>query len=153
MRWDLPKGWAECALGEVGEIVTGNTPPKNNPANYGEKYPWVKPPNLGSDNPIYKTADSLSELGAMVARILPVGTTLVSCIGILGKVGFAGTALATNQQINSVVFYPQLVDSRYGFHYCKTLSTWLEETMHTDALSDHELLAILLGSGTKNMMS
>jgi len=127
MSDELPQGWAEVSLEEVGEIVTGNTPPKNNAANYGDKYPWVKPPDLDSGTPITTTTDFLSETGAQLARLLPEGTTLVSCIGFLGKVGYAGTTLATNQQINSVVFDKRLVEPRYGYHYCKTLRRWLED--------------------------
>jgi type I restriction enzyme S subunit len=127
MSSGLPRGWAECTLAEVGEVVTGNTPPKNNTANYGKKYPWVKPPDLGSDAPITKTGESLSAEGARLARLLPSETTLVSCIGILGKVGYAGTTLATNQQINSVVFDRTLVEPRYGFQYCKTLREWMDQ--------------------------
>jgi len=127
MSDELPQGWAEAALEDVGEIVTGNTPPKNNPANYGNKYPWAKPPDLDSGVPITKTAEFLSETGAQLARLLPEGATLVSCIGLLGKVGYAGTTLTTNQQINSVVFEKRLVEPRYGFHYCKTLRLWLED--------------------------
>jgi type I restriction enzyme S subunit len=127
MRNGLPKEWVECTLAEVGEIVTGNTPPKNNPANYGEKYPWVKPPDLGSDAPITKTRESLSAAGAQLARLLPPQTTLVSCIGILGKVGYAGTTLTTNQQINSVVFDRRVVEPLYGFHYCKILCEWMDD--------------------------
>src|SRR6266566_2773802 len=108
MSKELPQGWCECTLDEVGEIVTGNTPPKNTPANYGNEYPWVKPPDLGSDTPIVKTAEYLSERGAAIARLLPPGTTLVSCIGLLGKIGFAGRTLATNQQINSIIFDAKL---------------------------------------------
>ena len=123
----LPKGWCKCTLSDVGDIITGNTPPKDTPENYGDKYPWVKPPDLDSNISITATSEFLSDRGSKLARLLPHGATLVSCIGILGKIGYAGTVLASNQQINSVVFDPQLADSRYGFHFCKTLRSWLEE--------------------------
>ncbi len=123
----LPQGWCECTLSDVGDIVTGNTPSKDTLENYGDIYPWVKPPDLGIDVPITTTSEFLSEQGGNLARLLPHGATLVSCIGILGKIGYAGTVLASNQQINSVVFDSRLVISRYGFHFCKTLRPWLEE--------------------------
>jgi type I restriction enzyme S subunit len=69
----------------------------------------------------------LSELGVRKARLLPTGSVLVSCIGTLGKVGIAGVPLATNQQINAIVFHGKLVIPRYGFYCCQTLSRWLEE--------------------------
>ena len=41
--------WREVELGELGEIVTGNTPPRNNSKSYGDKTPWIKPPNLDKE--------------------------------------------------------------------------------------------------------
>lgn len=121
----LPQGWIKIELQEVGEIITGNTPPKKDPDNYGNDYPWVKPADLDTKDIIKQTAESLSEKGAKKARLLEPETVMVSCIGILGKVGFAGKTLATNQQINSITFDKRLVYPRYGFFYCKTLSEWM----------------------------
>src|SRR5689334_20544934 len=95
---ELPEGWAELKLGEVGELVTGTTPVRNVPANFGTDYPWVKPPDLDNDCPITHTGEGLSKKGAASSRLLAPGSVMVSCIGNLGKVGFAGTYLATNQQ-------------------------------------------------------
>ncbi|PMG76918.1 restriction endonuclease subunit S [Vibrio lentus] len=51
---------------------------------------------------------------------------MVSCIGNLGKVGFATRKCATNQQINSIVFHEGIL-SRYGFYYSLTLENWLNK--------------------------
>jgi type I restriction enzyme S subunit len=87
----------------VAQVVTGNTPPKNDEENYGTDVPWVKPPELGETVPVVSTAESLSLQGAKQARLLPKGAVMVCCIGSIGRVGIAGTELATNQQINSVI--------------------------------------------------
>jgi len=123
--YELPAGWTWAKLEDVGHIVTGNTPSKSEPENYGDNVPWVKPPDLDRDQPICMTREMLSIEGAKKARVLPKGSVLVSCIGILGKVGFAGTELATNQQINSIVFNEDAIYPKYGFYYCKTLKEWL----------------------------
>ena len=123
---DLPEGWCETELRDVGILTTGNTPSRSNEQNFGNTYPWVKPPDLDQIEPITSTTEGLSKKGASVARLLRPGTVMVSCIGNLGKVGIAGTTLATNQQINSITFYESLVHPRYGFHYCRMLRSWLE---------------------------
>jgi type I restriction enzyme S subunit len=123
----IPSTWCIARLSELGDIETGNTPPKSDPTSYGTTYPWVKPPDLDQAIPITSTAECLSESGGEKARLLPTGAVLVSCIGKLGKVGIAGRRLAANQQINSVVFDSEIVESRYGFYYCQTLKPWLEE--------------------------
>lgn len=131
----LPSGWCVMELAEAGEVVTGNTPPTSEKDNFGDEYPLVRPTELGTDRPIVEAAVGLSKKGASLARLLPVGSVLVSCIGSLGKVGIAGCELATNQQINSVVFDPELVDARYGFYYCQTITKWLEEHSSATTIS------------------
>jgi type I restriction enzyme S subunit len=112
--------WPMIPFSEVAEVVTGNTPPKKDLENYGPGIPWVKPPDLDAWHPITETEETLSEVGQRKARLLPPGTVMVCCIGSIGRVGIAGTNLATNQQINSLVFGP-LVESRFGYYYCRSI--------------------------------
>lgn len=109
--------WPSVPFAHVAEVVTGNTPPKKDAENYGPGIPWVKPPDLNGWEPITKTAETLSPVGQRKARLLPAGTVMVCCIGSIGRVGIAGTTVATNQQINSLVF-GRLVEPRFGYHYC-----------------------------------
>lgn len=117
--YELPESWVWANLKEVGQIVTGNTPSKKDPTNYGDFLPWVKPPDLENDEPITSTKEMLSVKGAEKARVLPKGAVLVSCIGLLGKVGIAGRKLATNQQINAIVLDESVIPE-YCYYYCKT---------------------------------
>ncbi|PIQ44672.1 MAG: restriction endonuclease subunit S, partial [Deltaproteobacteria bacterium CG12_big_fil_rev_8_21_14_0_65_43_10] len=100
--------WPEVQFAKVAEIVTGNTPPKKDPDNYGPGVPWAKPPDLDAWEPVTKTAETLSPKGQKLARLLPEETVMVCCIGSIGRVGIAGTTLATNQQINSLIFGPRV---------------------------------------------
>jgi type I restriction enzyme, S subunit len=110
---------------DVAEIVTGSTPSTKDPENYGELIPFVKPPDLNGST-INETKSYLSKKGGGLARIIPRNSVLVGCIGSLGKIGIAGRELATNQQINALVFNENLVYPRYGFHYCKTIGPLLK---------------------------
>ncbi len=51
---------------------------------------------------------------------------MVCCIGSLGKVGISGRTVATNQQINSVVFNASRIWPRFGFYACRLLKSKLE---------------------------
>ena len=117
--------WPEVQFADIAEIVTGNTPPKKNPENYGSGVPWVKPPDLDGWEPVTQTSENLSPKGQKLARLLPEGTVMVCCIGSIGRVGIAGTKLATNQQINSLVFGPQ-VEPRFGYYYCRRIPQVLQ---------------------------
>jgi len=117
--------WPEVQFADIAEIVTGNTPPKKNPENYGSGVPWVKPPDLDGWEPVTQTSESLSPKGQKLARLLPKGTVMVCCIGSIGRVGIAGTTLATNQQINSLIFGPQ-VEPKFGYYYCRWIPHLLQ---------------------------
>lgn len=123
---ELPDSWTSTSLQTVANLVTGNTPSPKSPEYYGGNVPFVKPGDLDGVDPIAVTGQQLTELGAQQSRLVRAGATLVSCIGNLGKVGFAGVPLATNQQINSAEFHGEIVDDRYGYYLCKTLKPWME---------------------------
>ena len=123
---ELPYTWTSTSIKTVANLVTGNTPPTKSPEYYGGNVPFVKPGDLDGVDPIATTEQQLTELGAQQSRLVRAGATLVSCIGNLGKVGFAGVPLATNQQINSAEFHSEIVDDRYGYYLCKTLKPWME---------------------------
>lgn len=115
---EIPAHWEVKMLKYVAKIVTGNTPPKTDPENYDELegLPWVKPDNLGTFLPISKSQECLSAKGVALARVVPKEAILTCCIGSIGSIGIAGCELATNQQINSVIFKGQRVLHKYGFY-------------------------------------
>jgi type I restriction enzyme S subunit len=98
----LRDGWTSVELREIGRIVTGSTPSKAKTEYYGGSFPFVKPPEL-CHGPVNDAKDKLSDKGAEVADVAPVGSVLVSCIGNLGKTGRATQPVAFNQQINAII--------------------------------------------------
>lgn len=123
-----PAGWTVKRFADVAEIVTGCTPPTSYSEYYGGSFPFVGPGDLGEITPITIAQKSLSESGAAKARILPIGSVLVCCIGAtIGKVGISGCPLATNQQINALIFNEQVIDPRYAFHYCRSVSSVIRD--------------------------
>jgi type I restriction enzyme S subunit len=113
-------------LQDLGTIYTGSTPKTNDESLFGGDIPFVTPGDLGEITPIHTATRSLTEEGAKTGTLLPAGAVLVCCIGSLGKIGFAGKPLVTNQQINAVVFDGKKIDPRYGFFACRLLKPQLE---------------------------
>ena len=100
--------WRQLQVSEVGEIITGRTPPTGNQKNYGGDLPFFKPTDLDAGYNVRVARQYLSKEGATHVRILPPLSVLVTCIGAtIGKTGLARVRCATNQQINAVI-----VDSR-----------------------------------------
>jgi type I restriction enzyme S subunit len=116
---DLPEGWGEFLVGNLGKAITGNTPPTKDSKNYGGDIPFIKPTEL-VDRPVSIGRETISEKGAELARILPKGGVLVSCIGYLGKTAIAKREVAFNQQINAIIFN-EAVLPEYGFYYFQSL--------------------------------
>lgn len=123
---NLASGWRRAKLGEICEVVTGNTPPKGEISYYGGTIPWIKPDNLGKTMYVEESSEYLTDEGGRIARILPPGTVLVSCIGNLGKCAIAKKALATNQQINALIPCED-IDSEYLYFVCSTLHQQLNK--------------------------
>ena len=122
MKYKSPKAWKISKFSDVAKVVTGSTPLTSHPEYYGDFIPFIGPSELGYSVPITTSTKNLSELGSKKARILPKDSVLVCCIGAtIGKVGFAGTELVTNQQMNSLVFDESKVFPRYAFYYCQTI--------------------------------
>jgi type I restriction enzyme S subunit len=118
--------WPYKTISSLGTVVTGSTPRTTEARFYGGDIPFVTPAELDGVDPVFSTPRTLSEEGANEARVLPEGTVMVCCIGSLGKVGIAGRPVATNQQINSVVFDTTRVWPRFGYYACRLLKPKLE---------------------------
>lgn len=104
-------------LKDIGEVITGNTPSKSNSEFYDSKdVMFIKPDDLYIDRitMLNESKEYLSNKGAEHARILPQGSVLVTCIGIIGKVGILKQEIAAfNQQINAIVPNKNIVNEKY----------------------------------------
>ena len=103
-----PMGWDTSALGEVGEVITGNTPSRKCPEYYGEDIEWIKSDNINDPSFVLTEAEErLSIAGKAVARTSPSGSILVTCIAgspsCIGNAAIADREVAFNQQINAFV--------------------------------------------------
>lgn len=100
-------------IGELGDVVTGNTPPRSDPTNYGRGLEWIKSGDVREDGSVSKAAESLSPTGRRRARVAPPGSCLVVCIAgsrdSIGRAGLLDRPVAFNQQINAIIPGPELL--------------------------------------------
>jgi type I restriction enzyme S subunit len=96
--------WEFKRLGEVGEIVTGNTPDTKNHNFYDGDKLFVSPVDINTNRFIGETRTTLTDKGFKEGRKVKAGSILFVCIGsTIGKVAQNKTECITNQQINAVV--------------------------------------------------
>ena len=99
----IPEDWEVKRLGELAPIATGNTPPTNDPSNYGDEFLFVGPVDMGENKFISRTEKMLSRKGFSIARKFPADSILFVSIGsTIGKCGIAPVDLTSNQQINAI---------------------------------------------------
>ncbi len=114
----LPNGWINVYIDEVGITLTGSTPKTADKDNFDGNIPFYKPTDLNAGYFLQSSKNTLSEKGASLSRTFPSNSILVTCIGsTIGKVGFARKGGATNQQINVIVPFKDLVIPEYVFWF------------------------------------
>jgi len=116
----MNEDWVECTLGEVFDTVTGNTPSKKEIDNYGSEVPFVKPPQINNGF-LQPSTEFLSKKGKIKARVLPINSVLVTCIGNLGRIGINKTEVAFNQQINAIKPLSG-IESKYTFYQAQSIN-------------------------------
>ena len=105
--------WEQRKLGEIGAVVTGNTPQTSNPDYYSSTgMPWITPTDIDESGELTPERH-LSEQGREVARIVPPGSILCTCIASIGKNAISEVTCGFNQQINAVVPDSSRYDSRF----------------------------------------
>lgn len=102
------KEWPKKPLSAFGEIITGNTPPRNISEYYNEKHiEWIKTDNIQHEKKYpTKAAEYLSAKGAIKGRVVDSNSILVACIAgsinSIGRVAITNRRVAFNQQINAI---------------------------------------------------
>ena len=122
--------WKKVKLGDICEVITGNTPSKKIKEYWNkDEVPFITPPELKYEGINYITPSIfVSKIGAKQGRIIPKNSICVCCIGSLGKLGILKEDGITNQQINSLILKDKNIDLLYLYFYLKTIKNNLEAT-------------------------
>ena len=98
--------WKEVKLGDIGNIITGSTPPTKNKEYFGNDCLFITPTDYKNCNKYISNSErgiSLLGIEKLKNRLLPEGSVMVTCIATMGKVLINKLPAITNQQINSVI--------------------------------------------------
>ena len=114
--------WHNLTINDLGQIITGSTPPTKKTEYYGNKYPFITPTDMKIDSRIVHTKRFLSQKGYEYNknRLLPPNAVCVVCIASIGKTCMTTLPSITNQQINSVVVNQQEHDPFFIYYLLKT---------------------------------
>jgi type I restriction enzyme S subunit len=129
--------WELIPLCQYGRITTGNTPPRDDPDNYGDAIEWIKSDNINTPSHyVTRASEGLSEKGLSLARTATNGSTLITCIAgsrdCVGNAALTDRTVAFNQQINAITPGPQ-VDPHF-LYALVLLSKPLVQRASTDSM-------------------
>lgn len=109
-------------VSELGEVVTGHTPPTSKREYYGDYIPFIKPTDISVDSKYtYEPEEYYSQLGFEKYKksLIPRGATCVVCIGTLGeKMTMSACDCFTNQSINTII-PNENYDNEYVYYLLK----------------------------------
>lgn len=98
---EIPEGWEVRPFTHTVEIVSGGTPKTSIPEYWGGDIPWFSVVDAPTDSNIWVvdtqrkiTAEGLHNSST---QILPIGSTIISARGTVGRIALVGTPMAMNQ--------------------------------------------------------
>ena len=143
-------------IGDLGEIITGNTPPRNKPEYYGTFTPFIKATDISENEKYtYYPEEYYSEVGhrKYLRSLIPKGASCVVTIGSIGKkmtmahcdcfINQAMNAIIPNDSYDKEYVYYLL---RYNIHKLKSLDSGTasgRENVSKSAFSNMQLQVIV----------
>ncbi len=98
---EIPKGWRVQSFADTVDIIGGGTPKTSVTEYWGGTIPWFSvvdaPPS--SEIWVIDTEKKVTQkgVGNSSTRLLPIGTTILSARGTVGRVALVGVPMAMNQ--------------------------------------------------------
>lgn len=131
MPFEVPSSWVWTTLGDIAEIITGNTPSKDIKEYYSGNIPFFKPTDLEQGIHTKYSKDRLTPLGFEQSRKLPANSVLVTCIGAtIGKTGLTTVEGTCNQQINAIIPTSAIL-AKFLFYVC--ISDYMQHEIKANA--------------------
>ncbi len=122
LKREIPDGWSDGTLDELGQIVGGSTPSTKSQENFSKKgFPWITPNDLSGNigcKFITRGAIDVSDEGIKTASLKkhPKGTVLLSSRAPIGYMAIARNEVTTNQGFKS--FVPNKCYPTNYIYYC-----------------------------------
>lgn len=138
-------------LGDICDIKIGRTPPRKQPQWFSESHgiKWVSIKDMGntgkyiSQTSEFLTADAIKKFNV---PIIPAGTLLMSFKLTVGRLGFTGHDMCSNEAIAQLpIKDSDIVDKNYLYYYLKNFNF--------DSLSSTSSIATAVNSKTVKSIS
>jgi len=100
-----PENWVVV---QIGEICPSVVPSRDKPKTFSGEIPWITLPSFPSDKWYLDTSNvdlglTIEEANKYSARVIPVNSVLMSCIGRFGLTAINQIPVIPNQQIHAFI--------------------------------------------------
>lgn len=146
--YKLPNNWVWTKVKEVNEVVTGNTPSKQKTEYWENKnINFVKPSDLNQGRNLTASEEYVDNRAKEKIRLIPKFSTILCCIGSIGKSSFSEIECCTNQQINSLI-PKRTLNPIYNYYYLNS-SFFINQMKNSSSATT---IAILNKSKTEELL-
>lgn len=140
--------WKKTKISDIAEVIGGGTPSTKQSEYWGNDIPWLTPKDLSGYNKRYISNGerniSNEGLKNSSARMLPVGSILLTSRAPIGYLAIAEQDLCTNQGFKSLVLKPGN-DSEFFYYLLKNNIEYIKN------MSSGSTFAEISGSQVKNL--
>ena len=102
----IPGGWEVKSLAEMVQLIGGGTPKRSSAEFWGGDILWFSVQDAPADGDVFviDTEEKITRNGLEKSstRLLPVGTTIISARGTVGRLALVGAEMAMNQSCYGV---------------------------------------------------
>ncbi len=104
---EIPEGWECMPLSEMVELIGGGTPKRSEPAYWNGDICWFSVKDAPNDGNVFviDTVEKITDAGlkGSSTKLLPLGTTIITARGTVGKLALTGVVTAMNQSCYGVI--------------------------------------------------
>ncbi|PUD22089.1 restriction endonuclease subunit S [Helicobacter pylori] len=100
-----PSNWQRVRLGDIAEIIGGGTPSTQITSFWNGSINWFTPTEIGITKYVYKSQRTITPLGLKKssAKLLPIGTILLTSRASIGDCAILKVVATTNQGFQSLI--------------------------------------------------
>ncbi|WRF01308.1 restriction endonuclease subunit S [Helicobacter pylori] len=100
-----PSNWQRVRLGDIAEIIGGGTPSTQVTSFWNGSINWFTPTEIGITKYVYKSQRTITLLGLKKssAKLLPIGTILLTSRASIGDCAILKVVATTNQGFQSLI--------------------------------------------------
>ncbi len=120
------EGWVEMTLGDCANVIGGGTPSSFNSLFWNGNINWFTPTEVGDSKYVYDSIRKITKEGyaSSSAKILPIGTVLLTSRAGIGDLGILMNEGCTNQGFQSLIARDN-TDNEFLYYLMHTLKNQL----------------------------